>query len=92
MPPFNGIVCHHLVGMLEDKTGEDFYHWWQQVQAMMAADPCGCIACMNAEAKEKENPIPRTLREHLIYDRAFRAGQQKVKDQVNRILGPAPKG
>lgn len=90
MPAFNGIICPHLVHLLDGKTGTDFTSQWQQIRAMMAADPCGCIACRHAEAEEDKTPTPRTSREVKIYERAFRAGQQDIKAQVNRNLGPAP--
>ena len=90
MPAFNGIICPHLVHLLDEKTGTDFTSQWQQIRAMMAADPCGCIACLDAEAREQANPTPRTSREVTIYEQAFRAGQQSIKAQVNHILGPAP--
>ena len=90
MPAFDGIICPHLVHLLDDKAGMEFTSQWRQIRAMMAADPCGCIACLDAEVKETENPSPRTSREVKIYEQAFRAGQQDIKAKVNRILGPAP--
>lgn len=91
MPAFNGLICRHLVHLLDGKAGgTEFTSQWQQIRAIMAADPCGCIACLDAEVKDEENPRPRTSREVKIYEQAFRAGQQDIKAKVNRILGPAP--
>lgn len=67
MPAFDGIICPHLVHLLDGKAGTEFTGQWQQIRAMMAADPCGCIPCLDAEVKDEENPRPRTGREVKIY-------------------------
>ena len=95
MPPFNGLICASLVHLLEHKSGNNFIHQWERLRSIMAADPCGCIACLDAETKEGQNYTPLNARERQIYHNAYwagaQAGRQDIKAQANRILGPAPR-
>lgn len=94
MPAYEGLICSNLVHHLEHKTGDRFIHQWQVLRAIMAADPCGCGACLDAETSEEQIPTPADARERRIYHHAYwigaQAGQQDVKAQYGHIMAPAP--